>query len=135
MRGFWAASAVALTLGGCASGEALQYVMREYQGVTVQTHVTPEDQYRIFDKPEQSRLMITPSLGKAAAGGLVAGSTLGLVDANASLTKPMTIAAESYLASTGRQCRVIATELLVKPQYEVKYDCSAPPPMPRNKRS
>lgn len=125
---------VALPLCGCAGGQAMQYAMSEYGGVPVQTHATAEDNYRIFDKPESGKLMITPSMAKAAAGGLVAGSTLGLADANEALTRPMTVAAQSYLASTGRQCRITATELIVKPQYEVKYDCSQPPQNPNKRR-
>lgn len=135
MRGVGIALAVALALGGCVSGPAIDYIKAEYTGVAVQLHTTPDDEYRIFDKPEANKLMITPSLAKASGIGVVQGATYGAVN-QSHFTKPWADAAASYLTSTGRTCRIVSTELLMNPQYEVKYDCSAPAkPAPRAKRT
>ena len=131
--------ALALTTSACQS---VSYVMKSYGGVEVKSFsYLPEGQeqfttgpdgqqidhartYRVFDKPDEDRLMITPSFSAAAAAGSVQGLTLGLTNP----IGPEALfrnAALAYLKSTGRDCKAITTELVIKFQYEVKYDCSA----------
>ena len=89
-------------------------------------HITMDDDtYRVFEHPEGDRLMTTPSIGTAAAGGLVQGATLGLA-------RPMPIeerheaAARRHLDQTGRAyCRIISGYEVIHTQYEFKLDCGA----------
>jgi hypothetical protein len=119
--------ACALTVGGCGAG--VQYAMNEYSGVGVKSFdVEGEDTYRVFDKPAANRLMITPSLGKAMGAGFAQGATFGGIDAMDTIGPKPTFekAALGYLASTGRSCRIIDGYIVVKPQWEFKYDCALP---------
>lgn len=118
--------ACALALAGCAG---VSYVMKEYSGISPKPfEIEGEDIYRVFDRPEANKLMITPSFGKAAGAGALQGLTFGGVDAMDSIgPKPMfEHAALAYLKSTGRQCRVLDGYLVIRPQWEFKYDCSLP---------
>lgn len=115
--------AAALTLAGCAGAS---YVMSEYQGIEPTPFpVEGDDVYRIFDKPADNRLMITPSIAKAMGAGFVQGATFGGVDAMDSIgPKPQfEHAALAYLQSTGRTCRILDGYIVVRPQWEFKYDC------------
>ncbi len=118
--------ALTSTLGGCAS---VNYIMNEYQGISAQEVKMPDDTYRIFDKPAASKLMVTSSLSSAAGQGFVRGLTLGAVQTDS--PKPLfEAAALQFLTENGRpSCRVIDAYLLVRPQWEVKYDCT-PLPVP-----
>jgi hypothetical protein len=137
MREFMVLLAVALALAGCVSGPAIDYIRAEYTGIDVVPFAVGDDEYRVFDKPAANKLMITPSLAKSASIGVQRGATFGALD-QSHVTKPYSDAAAAYLESTGRKCRVVSTELLARPQYEVKYDCSVPPaaakPVPAKRR-
>jgi hypothetical protein len=111
-------------LGGCAS---VNYILQEYQGVTVQEVKMPDDTYRIFDKPALSKLMVTSSLSSAAGQGFVKGLTFGAVPTDA--PKPLfEAAALQFLTESGRaRCRVVDAYILAQPQWEVKYDCTPLP--------
>lgn len=61
-----------------ASCGSMKYVMDEYTGVKIVKYEAPEMTVRIFDKPEQGKLMITPTIGKAAALGAGQGVTFGV---------------------------------------------------------
>ncbi len=116
-----------LALAGCGG---MSYAMQEYSGIDPQPFaIDGEDVYRVFDKPSQNKLMITPSVQRAMAAGAAQGFTFGAVDTMDALgPKPVfERAALGYLASTGRQCRIIDGALVVRPQWEFKYDCSVPP--------
>jgi len=127
MLRFAAVVSCALVMAGCGAG--VQYAMDNYRGVEVKNFQIEEPDgeiYRVFDKPAENRLMITPSLGTAAAYGAVSGATFGA--ANIDGPKPIfERAALAFLASTGRKCRVIDGYLIARPQWEFKYDCSIPP--------
>jgi len=114
----------ALTCGGCAS---VSYITQEYSGIEVQTVQMPDDNYRVFDKPTASKMMVTSSLSSAMAQGFGQGLLLNAIDN----TPPKPLfeqAAVAYLAQSGRpSCRIVDAYLLAKPQYEVKYDCTPPP--------
>jgi len=130
-----AAFGAAVTLCCCASAN---YVMNEYSGVEVTRFEVPDkDTYRVFDKPSQNKLMITPSLDRAAGAGFVSGLTFGAVSAQDNLgRKPefeqVTLA---YLTSTGRSCRIVDGYIVIQGQWEFKYDCSVQPPAPMPARS
>lgn len=106
-------------IAGCAG---MQYAMKHYSGVPVVHHKMPDDTYRVFDKPNEGRLMITSSLGAAAAGGAKSGITFGAASSSA----PRNFfqeAAESYLKKTGRDCTIKDGHLIVSPQWEFFYEC------------
>lgn len=117
-------AAICAALGGCAS---VNYIIDEYRGVPVQEVKMPDDTYRIFDKPAQSKLMATSSLTSAAGQGFARGLTFGAAATDP--PKPLfEAAALQFLTESGRHgCRVIDAYLLARPQWEVKYDCSPPP--------
>jgi hypothetical protein len=138
MRANWMAVGVAGMLCGCASAN---YVMSEYGGVQLKHFEMNDGQtYRVFDKPDANKLMITPSLDRAAGAGFVSGLTFGAVPAQDNLgPKPeYERASLAYLASTGRTCRLIDGYVVIQGQWEFKYDCSvqvlAPAPQPPKKR-
>lgn len=130
-----------LCLTGCGGG--ISYAMQNYGGITPVRFEYGEEarattggsagittgapHFRIFDKPGENRLMITPSLGAAAGQGFVTGLTFGIA-------RPRTAevifrdVAVAYLASTGRHCEALSTDLIIEPQYEVKYRCDSTMP-------
>lgn len=140
--GIIAAGAIALT--GC---QGMKYAMDNYRDTKVQSYLfVPNDgkprysetaidsmghtrqvdramTYRIFDKPDENRLMITPSLGASAGMGFAKGLTFGAVSAGPS-PAAMREAAGGFLASTGRTCTADQIDLVAEPQYEVRYTCS-----------
>jgi hypothetical protein len=125
-----AALGAALLLGGCASAN---YVMSEYGGVPLKHFEMGDGQtYRVFDKPDANKLMITPSLDRAAGAGFVSGLTFGAVPTQDNLgPKPeYERASLAYLTSTGRTCRLIDGYVVIQGQWEFKYDCSVPAPAP-----
>jgi hypothetical protein len=106
--------------------------MQNYSGVTVQQFKAKTgSSFRIFDKPAENRLMITSSIGDALGSGAVQGATFGAIRPS-SAAVVFRDAAEEYLASTGRTCTTRDTTLIIDPQYEVRYECSAAsePPIP-----
>ncbi|MBW7968136.1 hypothetical protein [Bradyrhizobium sp. BR 10289] len=113
--------AVASGLSGCAS---INYIVNEYRGVEVREVKMAEDTYRVFDKPAESKMMVTSSLGSAAGQGFAKGLTFGA--AQTEPPKPLfERAALQFLTESGRPgCRVLDAYLLASPQWEVKYDCS-----------
>jgi hypothetical protein len=66
--------------------------------------------------------MITPTLGASFGGGVVKGATFGAYNPmNAEVV--YRDAAEAFLASKGRTCRVNDISLVFEPQYEARYQC------------
>ncbi|MBB4375624.1 hypothetical protein [Bradyrhizobium sp. SBR1B] len=121
MRRGAAIGGLCLALAGCAS---VNYIVNEYQGVPVQEVKMSDDTYRVFDKPAQSKMMVTSSLSSAAGQGFARGLTFGAAPTDP--PKPLfEAAALQYLSENGRpSCRVIDAYLLARPQWEVKYDCT-----------
>jgi len=70
--------------------------------------------FRVYDMPEENRLMITPSIAESATYHLRKSSWFGpeLLFADA---------AQAFIAPRG--CQVTAAKLLVPPQFEIKYSC------------
>jgi hypothetical protein len=121
------AVALALLLTGCAGA---QYAMQNYSGIDPISWASPTTRksYRIFDKPAEKRLMITLSIGGAAAQGAGSGFTWGLVDTRTPEAVYQDAAIE-WLATTGRKCKAEHTSLVLEPQYEVRYVCDEPLPL------
>jgi hypothetical protein len=105
-------------LSGCAGiSSAL-----EYTDVDVQRAESADYNWRIFDKPTEGRMMITPTFGVAATTGFLSGLTLGAADTD--LPKSQYQAGvEAWLEKTGRKCAVTDGYKLIRPQWEFKYTC------------
>lgn len=113
-----AASAIALV--GCAG---VQHAMTHYSGIEPVNVAMPDDTYRVFDKPADGRVMVTSSLGAAAAQGFGSGLLLNAVD-NTPPLPSFQAAAEKHFVDTGRtNCRITQGYLVVKPQFEFRYTC------------
>ena len=104
---------VVLLVAGCSG---MGYALNNYSGVEVQTITGNGQSLRVFDKPEEGRMMITPHIGKAYAQG----ATLGLASTAEGSYKQ---AALAFLQSTGRNCTVGEMMLVVQPQWETCYTC------------
>lgn len=105
----------ALALAGCST-EA-NYARDEYGGIEAQSIEVPgDDNYRLVDKPQQGKLMISPSLSGTASKKLQ----------GALPEKPFyETMVRGYLDRGGRQsCRITDGQLIVQPFWEFKYDCS-----------
>lgn len=113
-------------LSGCAGA---QYAIDNYGKVKPVSFRSPSSGsgYRIYDKPEEGRLMITPTIGASFGGGAIKGATLGAVNVlNSEAAYRM--AAEEFTKSTGRTCRAESISLVIDPQYEVRYSCEPTAP-------
>jgi hypothetical protein len=130
MRQMVAAMAAALLVCGCVGGTRFNRAMDYNTVSSVPFDVPGDDVYKVFDKPTESRLMISPSYAKTVGLGVVSGATLRTVDVLPQ--KQFEGAALGYLASTGRTCRILSGELVLRPSWELQYDCStAEPPQLR----
>ena len=100
-------------LSGCSG---MNYALEHYSGTKPVQFIDGGKKFRIFDRPNEQRLMITPSLGSAAAQG----ATFG-----AASTAEMTYhsASQAFLDSTGRDCKAGDMKLVVQPQWETFYTC------------
>lgn len=105
--------AVLLACAGCTGFE---YVTTNYGGISAEQFQFGGSTYRVFDKPSESRLMITPSLGAAAGAGLTFGAG---VTPQAQLAR----ASSAYLKSSGRACQVTEFYAIIETQYEAFYEC------------
>lgn len=116
----------ALLVSGCAG---VDYAMKNYGGVPIETfRASTGSQFRIFDKPSEHRMMITPSIAASVRGGAVSGLTFGVANP-ANVEVVFRDAAEEYLASTGRRCRSRDITKIVDPQYEIRYECEPAEPV------
>ena len=109
---------ITAALTGCAG---LNEAITKYGGTDPVTYKIGDTKWRIFDQPENGRMMITTDLDAAAAAGAKQGITFGLADnpyASATAYEP---AATAYLAS--RRCEIIDGHLVVPMQYEFEYEC------------
>jgi hypothetical protein len=110
----------AIAAGGCAG---LNHAM-EYSDVDVVAFESDGETWRIFDKPNENRLMLTPSIGRALREGVAEGATFGLADPGAPKRQLQGVV-ESWLAAkhTGK-CEVVDGAMIIDPQWEFKYRCS-----------
>ena len=114
-----AAIALIGALAGCAG---VDYVLDNYSGIKPINYQSAAlgKGFRIFDKPAENKLMITPTIGQALGEGMakgLVGSGVGapeIVFENGAL---------EWLASTGRSCVATRTYLLIETQWEVLYNC------------
>lgn len=108
-------------ISGCSGAS---YAIQHYASVPVKSFASSSgSSYRIYDKPSENRLMITPSIGASMSGGAVKGVTWGIVNPLTG-TALYRSTAEEFLRSRGRDCTVKKIELIIEPQYEARYECT-----------
>lgn len=106
-----------IALASCAGiNEAM-----EYSGTPPVSHNINGEVWRIFDQPENNRLMITPSIGDSAASGAASGIALGLAVNPYTQRATFEPAVEAYLSERG--CKVTSAKLIIRPQFEFQYAC------------
>lgn len=112
------AAVLPLVFASCGN---LRYIVAEYDGIKTVVHQAPQATIRIFDKPAQQKMMVTPTIGKALGMGAASGATLGMWTPGTD-PFPLQEAAQNYLDVTGRRnYRITKGRLLVKPQWEFEY--------------
>lgn len=118
----YAAIAAVCALAGCAG---INYAMENYSGVPVQRISHDDRGWRVYDKPQEGRLMITPSLGDSAGAGAATGLTLGLATSPYVYESTFKPTVQAYLAQKhgNGACRITSADLVVKPQFEFFYEC------------
>lgn len=117
-------SVVLLGLLSVSACSGAGYAIENYAGVDVTRIEANGKIWRIFDKPNEKRLMITPSLGRAASVGAVQGATLGMSDGGKSSMNEFETVADAYIKSRNPSCEVTRGALVINPQYEFFYECS-----------
>lgn len=115
---------IAISTSGCSFGYMLENygamtpVIRsdfDYQGET----------YRIFDRKDLSKVMITPSLGSAALHGAARGATFGGVNIDDDQTLFAQVASAYLIKDRAAQlCKILEGKLLTTPQWEFVYLCT-----------
>lgn len=105
-----AAATIALTLGACAGAGT---AVTRYGAVQPVSFVSEGTTYRVYDKPADGRMMITPSIADSA--GWYARSYMF------DPALEFAAAAQSFVA--GRGCHVTNAAALIGPQFEVSYSC------------
>ena len=103
----------ALFLTGCSG---MNYAIQHYSDTTVERYTYNGQVFRVFDKPKEGRLMITPSLSRSALQGFTYGAA-------ATAENTYQEASTAYLVSKGRDCTVSDLKLIVQPQWEAFYNC------------
>lgn len=111
-------SALSLGIAACAPVERISDAYGSTAPVAF-THTGKN--YRVYDKPAENRLMITPSIAGAFAAGAAAGVTLGMGGDGIDPNVGMRNAAQAFVA--GRGCTLTAGRVLLHPQYEFDYTC------------
>jgi len=107
---------------GCSG---FDYAMETYGDTPPVAFTSQGKAWRIFDKPGDRIMMITPSLGDVAGAGMAEGLTLGTIGDQTAPVTHFRQAASDYLASTGRRCSITSTREVVDPQWEFTYECTA----------
>jgi hypothetical protein len=106
-------------LTGCAG---MSYAMKHYSNTPVEKFSYHGKIYRMFDKPSDTRIMITPSIGDSMGQGAVKGLTL--MAADTSIPKPVfQEAVEAYLSQKHGECIIVDGYKVIEPQWEFRYSC------------
>jgi hypothetical protein len=119
-RRLWCALSACICLGGCSSPAIEEAVAtsREYTGTPVASYTDRSGLWRILDKPDESRLTISPSLARSI--GSAFGPEVTFVPPTPQETQRT---AQNWLASSGRACAITSGRLLISPQWEFTYSC------------
>lgn len=110
---------VFLALAACSDGH--RYVMDEYSNMPIFRVPVDGAVWRVFDKPGQGKLMITPDFDVAVAEGFKRGAMFGLGKKRFREAGDFRPGAEAYLRPKG--CSITGGRLLIDGQYEFTYTC------------
>ena len=110
---------LATTLSGCAG---LSYAVKNYSGVDVTSFDFGGVGWRVFEKRNEGRLMITPSLGRAMSGGMKNGFAFNFSNEIDSENR-FRNAAKAFIEEKHGLCRITSGKVVVQPQYEYFYEC------------
>jgi hypothetical protein len=118
LRAMVIVATMGLVLSGCAGLDAAE----EYSDVDHVSYAVDGSTWWIWDKPRESRVMVSPNPGRSMGQGFWSGLTLGAADTE--IPKPQyQRVVEAWLARTGRRCAILDGYKLIKPQWEFKYRC------------
>lgn len=118
---FLAVLAAFYVVSGC-TGET-EFYTKDYSNVLSQEIQHNGRVWHIFDKPQEGRLMITPSVRAAAGAGVATGLTLGLIPSPNGKASTFRPAVDAYLSQKSGNCGVTFARILIKPYYEFSYSC------------
>ena len=102
--------------------EGITYAAEEYRGIEIQRHAFGQQTWRVFDKPDDLKLMITPTNAVAAGAGLADAATLGATRKSWTLAEEFEPAASDFLKARG--CTITGGRLVLRTQYEFTYQCA-----------
>ena len=111
-----------LMITGCGN---FGYIIKTYDSTASRSEFDYQDEtYRIFDRKDLCKVMVTPSLGAAALHGAAKGATFGGVNIDNDQTLYQSVAT-AYLAKdrTTQACKILEGKLLISPQWEFIYLC------------
>lgn len=120
-----AALSVAALVAGCGS---INYVRDNYSGVPYAEYSptgAPGSLFFVYDKPDESRMLLLDRTGQAANAAFLSGATFGAIDAS-SPSAVFRQVAESWLAGQSRNCTAGTVDKISKAVAEVRYSCQAP---------
>ena len=116
------AVAAGMLASGCGGLAGMRYVSDNYGNVDKADWEHGGYYFSVFDKPEESRMLITASTSEQVGMELVNFATYGIVDYDFT-RDDYRDAAVAWLAKQGRTCEEQDTAVIVKPMWEVKYQC------------
>ena len=113
-------SILALTsmLAACSGMDAAN----EYSGISPVDFAWDGNDWRIFDKSSEGRLMITPSVGNAIGTGIIQGLTLGTADRDIPKSRYQKVIM-AWWVQNNRTCKVTDGYKLISVQWEFTYTC------------
>ncbi len=107
-----------VALAGCAGMDAAN----EYSGISPVEFSWDGNDWRIFDKPDEGRLMITPSVGNALGTGLIEGLTFGAADRDIPKPRYQKVIM-AWWVQNNRTCKITDGYKLISVQWEFTYTC------------
>lgn len=116
-------AAIGIVLVACASCTEINYAGTHYSDISPVKFQYAGKTWRVFDKPSEGRLMITPSLGDAAAAGAIEGLTFGLSGNASGPEGAFHSASAAFLEQRSGSCRITNGALIIDPQWEFFYSC------------
>jgi hypothetical protein len=114
----WTAMAACLCVSGCAGYTEQAAISNDYMGLPVVSYTDSSGVWRISDRPDEGRMKIGPNLSRTIAASF--GPEVTFVPPS---RRETAVAAERWLASTGRRCVVGAASPVVNQQWEFQYSC------------
>lgn len=117
---------ISLIVTGCGN---MGYVIKTYSDVEKTEFDFEDNTYRVFDRKDISKVMITPSIGQSLRGGAIKGATFGGLNIQDDKGR-FTSVATAYLKKErpSELCEVKSGEMILDPQWEFVYLCNSPTP-------